>query len=70
MMERIEAPGPCLLPITPLGLYDSSWAREELGPEYEGGPTIRGLVRVEELALLLWDSVARKLSRGSFPSLP
>ena len=69
-MERIDEPGPCLLPITPLGSYESSWAREELGPEYEGAPTMRDLVRVEELALPLWDSVARKLSRGSFPSLP
>lgn len=69
-MERIEALGPYLLPIIPLGSYESSWAREELGPEYEGGPTMRDLVRVEGLALPLWDSVARKLSRGSFPSLP
>ena len=50
-MERIEAPGPCLLPIMPLGTYESSRAREELGPEYEGAPTMSDLVSIEELAL-------------------
>ena len=50
-MERIEAPGPCLLPIMPLGSYESSRAREELGPEYEGAPTMSDLVSIEELAL-------------------
>lgn len=48
-MERIEEPGPCLLPIMPLGSYESSGAREGLGPEYEGAPTMSDLVRVEEL---------------------
>ena len=49
-MEKIEAMGSCLLPITPLGSYESSWAREELESGYDGAPVIRDLARAEELA--------------------
>lgn len=69
-MERVEAMGSCLLLTTPLGSYESSWVREELESGYDGAPVTRDLARAKELALPLWDSVVRKLSRGSFPSLP
>lgn len=62
-MERVEAMGSCLLPTTPLGSYESSWVREELESGYDGAPVTRDLARAKELALPLWDSVVRKLSR-------
>lgn len=69
-IERVEVMGPCSRPIIPLESAESSWTREELGPEYNEGSVKRDPERAEGLALPLWDSVAKKLSRGSFPSLP